>query len=119
MSLEDARLAEIKSILLAHKGKDDPIAASKIGKALGIPENDTVATTRSLITKLIKRDRIPIGSSENGYYIIQTEDELNEVIHDLNGRILGIYDRMNYLINNFNDYTGKSVKYVKPKDDDI
>ena len=119
MSLEEERLREIKEILLDHKGKQNPISAGKIGKALNIPENDTVATTRSLITKLIKRTHLPIGSSENGYYIMQTEEELNDVMQDLNGRILGIYERINKLISNFNEYNGKSVKHVEHKDDEL
>lgn len=119
MSLEEERLQEIRSILLKHKGKQNAIPSNKIAKIVGIPEDDTVATTRSLITKLIKNSYLPIGSSENGYYLMQSEEELNEVMQDLNGRILGIYDRMNKLINNFNEYNGKSVKRVIPKDDDI
>ena len=119
MALEEHRLEEIKKILLQHKGKAKAIPSNKIAKMLEIPENDTVATTRSLITKLIKNTCLPIGSSENGYYIMETEEELNDVIRDLNGRILGIYDRTNRLISNFNEYNGKSVKYMEPKDDDI
>ena len=119
MSLEEERLREIRNILLNHKGKQNAIPSSKIAKMLGIPENDTVATTRGLITKLIKNTCLPIGSSENGYYIMETEEELNEVIQDLNGRILGIYDRTNRLISNFNEYNGKTVKHMEPKDDDI
>jgi hypothetical protein len=118
MSLEEERLRQIREILLNHKGKQNAIASSKIAKMLGIPENDTVATTRSLITKLIKNSYLPIGSSENGYYIMQTEEELNEVMQDLNGRILGIYDRINKLISNFNECNGKYVKHVEPRDDD-
>lgn len=119
MSLEEERLQQIREILMQHKGKQSAIPSNKIAKMIGIREDDTVATTRSLITKLIKNSYLPIGSSESGYYIMQTEDELNEVMHDLNGRILGIYDRINKLICNFNEYNGKSVKRVTAKDDDI
>ena len=112
MSLEDERLAENKKILLNHKGKANAITASTIGKALDIPENDTVATTRGLITKLIKDERLPIGATETGYFLVENEEELNEYTRDLNDRIYGIYERINRLISNFNEYYGKSAKYV-------
>ncbi len=112
MSLEEDRLREIKEIILMHKGKENAIPANKIGRALNIPENDTVSTTRKLITKLIKRDKMPIGASEKGYYIILTEEELNDSTRYLNDRIYGIYDRINRIISNFNGAYGKSVKRV-------
>jgi hypothetical protein len=111
MSLEEERLKAIREILLNHRGKADAITASTIGNALGIPENDTVSTTRKLITKLVK-DGLPIGAHDNGYFLIENEDELNEYMQRLNGRIYGIYTRMNHIITNFNNYHGKSVKHI-------
>jgi hypothetical protein len=43
---------------------------------------------------------------------MQTEDELNECTRYLNDRIYGIYDRINRLISNFNEYHDASVKHV-------
>jgi len=118
MSLEEERLRAIKEILLNHKGKENSITASKIGQSLNIPEDDTVSTTRSLITKLIKNQGLPIGANETGYYLIQTEEELNECTRYLNYRIYGIYDRINRLISNFNKYYGASVKHFGDIDED-
>ena len=109
MSLEEERLREIKEMLLNHKGKANAITSGKIAVALDIPENDTVATTRSLITKLI-REGLPIGATDNGYFLIETQEELNEYIQRLNDRIYGIYDRINRLISIYNEYYGKSIK---------
>ncbi len=119
MSLEEQRLSAIEEIIIEHKGKQKAIASNKIAEMIGVHEDDTVSTTRSLITKLIKRTKLPIGSCERGYYIMQTEDELNEVTRDLNGRIYGIYDRINKLTDNFNQYNGTFIKRMEPKDEDL
>lgn len=44
MSLEEQRADAIRKMIIAHKGKANPIRASKISKMLNIPENDTFAT---------------------------------------------------------------------------
>lgn len=116
MSLEEERLGKIRKIILEHKGKNNAITSGKIATALGIPDNDTVATTRSLITKLI-REGLPIGAHDNGYFLIENQEELNEYIRKLNDRIYGIYDRINRLISIYNEYYGKSVKYNGDLDD--
>jgi len=119
MSLEEQRLEEIEKILLSHKGKQKAIASNKIAKLIGIHEDDTVSTTRGLITKLIRRTELPIGACESGYYIMQTEEELNEVMQDLNGRIHGISDRIIQLTTNFGKYHGKSFRQLESEDGDI
>lgn len=107
MSLQQKRLEEIKKIILEHKGKTNPIAANKISKLLKIPDNDTVSTTRALITKLILDEGMPIGAYGDGYFYIETAQELAEYVDYLDQKILQTTNRKTKIINNFENKYGK------------
>jgi len=107
MSLEEQRLKEIKKIILEHKGKLSAINAREIANMLDIPDNDRFSITRGLITKLIRDEELPIGAYENGYFLIENQQELNEYMQRLNYRIIGITNRKARLISNFEKYYGK------------
>ncbi|MFC4550086.1 MULTISPECIES: hypothetical protein [Halorussus] len=42
--------------------------------------------------ELLLEEQIPIASSSNGYYILETEDELKEYVDNLEGRMMKIAD---------------------------
>ena len=107
MALEEARLEQIKNILLQHKGKANPIPANKISKTLNIPEDDTVPTTRKLITKLILDEGMPIGAYGNGYFYIETLQELTEYIDFLDQKIEQTTTRKAKVISNYENKYGK------------
>jgi hypothetical protein len=100
MSLEEQRLDEIRKILLKHRGKENPIAANKISKLLQIPEDDTVPTTRRLITKLIVEEGMPIAAFGRGYFYIETIDELTEYMNYLDEKILQTTNRKTIVYSN-------------------
>ena len=107
MSLEEQRLEQIKNILLKHKGRDNAIPANKIAKMLNIPDDDTVSTTRGLITKLILEDGMPIGACENGYFHIETQQELADYMAYLDQKIEQITTRKAKVVSNYESKYGK------------
>lgn len=103
-------MEEIKEIILQHKGKANAIKSKTIALRIGnIEEDDTHIGTRSLITKLI-RQGMPIGACDNGYFLLETQEEVDEYGQKLNNRMLEIYDRIIRIQNNFNNYYGVNNK---------
>ncbi len=107
MALEEKRTDEIRKILLEHKGRDNAIPANKISKMLEIPEDDTVPTTRKIITKLIIEEGMPIGAFGNGYFYIETAQELAEYMDYLDQKILQTTNRKVTVYSNYEKKYGK------------
>ncbi|MCL5949063.1 MAG: hypothetical protein M1490_01125 [Candidatus Bathyarchaeota archaeon] len=108
MGLEEERLDAIRTIILEHKGKNNPIRASKISHMLNIPENDTVPTTRKLITKLILNEEMPIAASGEGYFYIENQKELADYMEYLDERIRQTTNRKVKVFSNFQGKYGKA-----------
>jgi hypothetical protein len=95
---------QIEQILLRHRGKRNAITSGQIAAALGRPnEEDTHVLTRGQITELLERSNLPIGSSSAGYFIIETDNELNDYTKTLDGRISGIDQRKKKVTKNFKE----------------
>lgn len=109
MALEEMRTEEIRKILLEHKGKANAIPANKISKILNIPEDDTVPTTRKIITKLILEEGMPIGAFGSGYFYIETPEELTDYMAFLQDKIEQTTTRKMIVYNNY------VMKYGKVK----
>lgn len=93
---------KIKDILLAHKGKINPITSAEIASALGFHEDDTHAQTRALIFECAKKYALPVAADNNGYYIITCQKEYDEYVANLDARIAGIQERKEIITKNFN-----------------
>jgi hypothetical protein len=65
---------------------------------------------------------MPIGACDNGYFLLETQDEVDEYDQKLNNRMLEIYDRIIRMQNNFNNYYNvhnkSSVKPIIGEDED-
>lgn len=118
LTLEQNRLEEIKRIILEHKGAANAISAGEISSLLNIPEDDTVSTTRGLITKLILEECVPIGASDNEYFYIETKKELGQYIDYLDQKILQTTNRKTKVITNYEMKYGR-LKTGFIKIDDI
>ena len=92
-------LEMISKILMAHKGKKNAIKAKEISFVLGLPLEDTQYLTRTIIRKAAEEYELPVVSSVKGYYIAETDDEIEEFNNDMQHRINGI-ERTRRIINN-------------------
>ncbi len=81
-----AEMDKIKQILLEHVGREKAIKSKPIAIMIGVFEDDTHVATRTLITKLVKQG-LPIGACSKGYFILQTQKEVDEYQQSLNNRI--------------------------------
>jgi hypothetical protein len=109
VAIEEEKMRKIKEIILQHKGRANAIKSKSIASAIGISEDDTHIGTRNLITKLVKQG-LPIGACDNGYFLIETQKEVDEYGQLLNSRIQEIYDRLGRLQFNFDMYYRKAKK---------
>lgn len=114
MSTDEEKMGKIREIILQHKGKANALKSKTIALRIGMNEDDTHIGTRSLITKLIKNG-MPIGACDNGYFLLETQKEVDEYHQILNGRMYEIYERGVRIQDNFNRYYGVNNKpSVKP-----
>jgi hypothetical protein len=97
---------EIKRILEARKGKQNAISAGEISEILGLKQEDTHVEPRKWIKQTMFDLRIPIGSSSKGYYLISTEDELENYVDSLNHRRQEIKKRADAIQEIFSEYYG-------------
>ena len=72
---------KVEEILREHLGKENQIKAREIADMIESTENDRTvySKTRKIITGLIE-EGYPIGSSNKGYFWLETKEELEETI---------------------------------------
>ena len=92
MSLKDDLINELED------GAENAKNADIIEGDLGMDSGRTNEPTRQLITECILNDKYPIGSASTGYFLIDSEDELDDVVSSLEGRIQGLRNRIDALM---------------------
>lgn len=121
VSSDEEKLEIIRKIILQHVGKANAIKSKVIALRIGLSEDATHIGTRNLITRLIK-EGMPIGACDNGYFLLETQEEVDEYGQKLNNRIVEIYDRIIHIQNNFNTlynvHNKSSVKPIIGEDED-
>lgn len=73
---------------------------------LGIFEDDTHATTRSLLLQAAETYKLPLAASNRGYYLIANETEYKEYMASLDARMEGIKRRKDIISKNFKGGNG-------------
>lgn len=88
MRIDDGQLVKLLGAL--GRGRANAKTADVLQVMSGIAyERRTQANVREAINELRAR-AYPIGGCDAGYYLVETADELEEVVRGLNGRIAGI-----------------------------
>lgn len=100
----DQILLKIKKIIEKHKGKGNQISAGKIAEMLNLKHEDTHIEARTLILEAIKKLNIPAAGGSKGYYLITSEEELEEYLSSIDRRIKKIKDRKSTIKKAFNEY---------------
>ncbi len=96
-----SKLEQVRDILEEHRGKKNKITSAKIAKMIDIDEDDTHSKSRRLIEDAIEEYGLPVAADSRGYFMIETEDELEEYMENLDARIDGIKDRKKVVTKNF------------------
>lgn len=91
---------KIRDILLQHKGKANPVTSKTISAEFGYPMEDTQVLSRKTIHNVAEEYHLPLLSCNKGYYIAETEQELEEYNKNIDSRINNMDKRRN-LINEY------------------
>jgi len=94
-------MSDVESNVLAAipVGMDQARPVSEIAKDLAVADADpTKYKIRQIIKSLIVEHEEPIGSCQNGYFIIDSRTELDEYLDDLRQRKRGIQDRIQAIL---------------------
>jgi len=96
MKTEDLMIAILEYI---HAQKGNRVTSSDIRDRFNIKETTTGNFKTRKLIKMAMREfasiiGVPIGADQHGYFLIQTEAEVLSYVHNLNGRIGGIQERI-------------------------
>jgi hypothetical protein len=93
---------EMRDVLRClRRGKANALYSGVIRAEAGLPGGRTEEVVRDTIKALIYDEGVPIGSCSRGYYIIETDEELEEVAGDLQNRADGCISRANQIRQNW------------------
>lgn len=81
---------KIKNILMEHRGKENAIAAKRISMAMGFPMEDTQSVSRQAIWDTADEYNLPLLSCSKGFFLAQSDDELEEFNANYEKRIAGM-----------------------------
>lgn len=98
-------LEKIKDILLKHKGKSNAIASKEISKIMGYPLEDTQAVSRNKIWAAAEKFRLPVVSCGKGYFIAETQEELDAYNNNIQDRIDGMEATRKMTNENFKEWS--------------
>lgn len=87
------KLEEIRELLERHIGKGNPVSAQVIQDKYGNPTDKTHRKARDLVLKCADKYELPVAGNDEGYYIISTQEEMDEYKANLRSRISGIQER--------------------------
>jgi len=106
--LHEERERKVKEILMKHRGKENAIPASQIAHQIGLDEGETYSETRGLVLGAARKYQLPIAATtQNGYYFIETREELADYLLTLDGRIHEIETRKRLIMENYIRHHGE------------
>ncbi|CQH63991.1 uncharacterized protein HHUB_4246 (plasmid) [Halobacterium hubeiense] len=91
MSSDPAR-EEIKQLILEAKGPSNAISSREINEQVDVDSVGSFPQTREIVRELLM-EGIPIASNTNGYYVIESEEQLADYVDTLDSRMTGIAER--------------------------
>lgn len=85
--------AELYEILSHHRGRRNPISSEKLSDRVGIDDGVAWPTTRRCLRDLLVVG-VPLGSCDEGYFVIETKAESESYKATLEGRIESTRERI-------------------------
>lgn len=94
---------EVRDILMNHRGANNPITAKEISSMMGFDMEDTQHMCRQIIKRTMDMFSLPVISCTRGYYIANTDEEIQSYCDNIRGRIKGMRQRMDNAVQFYND----------------
>jgi len=85
-----------KAIINVLEGttQSEPIPVRNIASIIGITDGESCPRTRKLILSAMKNNNVAIGSNRGGYFLLQSEKEMQEYLNELMSRQIAISKRI-------------------------
>lgn len=93
MSYTDEDYERAKELLLEHRGRGNEIPSRELNEILELDSVGSFPQTRELVKDIMYQERIPIIGGGNGYYIAETQEEVDDYLETLESRITGNAER--------------------------
>ncbi len=92
-SYGDEEIETVRRMLLNHWGRDDQISSREINQVIEVDNVESFPTTRKIVRNRLMEDGLPVASGGDGYYLIKSQEELENEIESINGRVAKILQR--------------------------
>lgn len=97
---------DVAETLYRHKGRENAISSAELARQV-LGDEDKASTVRNYIDDVIAAFRLPIGNCEDGYFVIQDDDEFRQLMEQYESRRQSARERMQALSRAF--YGGQEV----------
>jgi hypothetical protein len=80
-----------------HRGRGDVVSSALISKAVAMADDrGTRMTTRYVIAEMLRRG-YPIGATGSGYFVLETDEEVEDYVRDLRRRAAAMVRRTRWV----------------------
>lgn len=111
MSRVDGELLDrLQALMMDHRGPDNTISSGQIAEMLDIDDGEAQPKTREAIRTLSEERGVPIASTSRGYFLIETEGQLNDYLERLDSRIAGIQQRKQTVMDAWGDHLESKIR---------
>ncbi|MCF2238879.1 hypothetical protein KVP04_07045 [Halobacterium salinarum] len=84
---------KVKDLLLNATGPSNAVSSREINEQVDVDSVGSFPQTREIVRELLMNEGIPVASNSNGYYVIESEEQLADYVNTLDSRITGIAER--------------------------
>lgn len=85
-------------------GRENQVTSKEISREMGFPMEDTQSVSRKAIRKTAEEYGLPLVSSNKGYFLANTEEELNTFNKNIGKRIKGMEKSREMANENFKEW---------------
>jgi hypothetical protein len=97
MSYTEAEYEQVKELLLNHRGKGNEISSREINDQVVLDDVGSFPQTRKCVRDIMEQEGIPVIGGGNGYYVAETEEEIESALSTLESRIINTTERKMFL----------------------
>lgn len=84
----------VEHVIRANRGKENVIPSCEIAAEAGINEEGNYTETKEIIRDLLDKEQVPIGATHQGYYLMETNEEVEDYLSTLRSRVHEINRRI-------------------------
>lgn len=95
---------KVREMILNHRGRNNAITSREINNQINVDNVGSFPGTRAIIRELVVDEGIPIAGGPNGYFLIETREELDGYVDTLDSRALEMMERKVSVLKAMNEW---------------